>query len=311
MKLTIGFCTNRDKPQFQWFLDSLIPQVRDDDRIQVLAIASDNSRDISLIGAPSPTKFECHPAKPTVWSGASRLTKEDWWSKSNFLNTALCLGNHEYFCTMDDRSVILPGWLDAIRRQQESPFPYVLLGRYEKRVGMKVENGVITHGGKIVGVDSRFEYCEQHYEKRGMKPPFKAPGEWSYGCTICLPLEWALRVGGFEEEHCDGLSGEDYIFGKMLENNGYPLFYEPRMIMVEDRTPEECGPVAIRRDKGVSPKDKSHAALDKLKGLKHTLNKFDIRQLRHDALARKPWPPPSGSATDWFDNQPLSEMTAT
>ena len=118
-----------------------------------------------------------------------------------------------------------------------------------------------------------------------------------------------MNVGGFDEAICDGLSGEDYCFGKCLENAGYPIKYDPRMMLVEDRTPGQIGPVAIRRDKGVSPNDKSHAALDKLKGLEHTLNKFDIRKLRDDALAGKPWPAPSGSAFDWYDNQPLSEMT--
>ena len=296
MNLTIVYITNRDEPRLDWFTASLMLQT--------------HSQPIILVVSPH-NRHGVFP-KPTVWSGPSRLTKQDWWSASNARNTGICLCQTDWIAFVDDRCVLMPGWLDCIRAAMSRPFPYVLCGTYEKRINMTVENGVIINPGTIIGRDSRAEYCETHYVKpHGMKPPFKAPGEWTYGCSIALPLEWALNIGGFEEEHCDGLSGEDYVFGKMLENNGYPVMFEPRMKMVEDRTEGQCGPIAIRRDKGVSPNDKSHAALDKLKGLKHTLNRFDIRKVRADVLAGKPWPPPSGSDKDWFDGQPLSEMTPT
>lgn len=313
MNLSIALCTSREYPNVEWFYDSIVRQVGAGDNIEVIVIDSfvgsvEEFRDFSN---GSKVSMRTRRPKPCFWSGKFRLTKEEWWSKSNSLNTFFCLAQHPWVCVVDDRSVILPGWLDCIRTQMAAKEPYVLCGAYEKRTNMTVENGVIKNAGIIIGKDSRAEYCEKHYSNPAhqLSPPYKAPGEWTYGCTISLPLEWALNVGGFEEETCDGMSAEDTAFGLMLANNGYPIKYDPRMMLIEDRTPGQIGPVAIRRDKGVSPNDKSHAALDKLKGLKHTLNKFDIRKLRDDALAGKPWPAPSGSDRDWFDGQPLSEMT--
>ncbi len=297
--ITYAFITSRFKPQKRWFWHSLVRQLRADeaDAVKVLFIDAQMANDDFPLFT--------HPPKPSVWSGPTRLTTRDWWSAANARNTALCLCETEWICFVDDRSVLLPGFVRSVREAMAGN--YIVCGTYEKRRGMTVEKGVIKHAGIVTGADSRGQYCEQHY--RGMNPPFKAPGEWTYGCAIALPLEWALSVGGLDES-CDGLSGEDYVFGLMLANHGYPIMFDPRMKLVEDRTPGETDPVSIRRDKGVSPSDKSHKLLELLRGRKTALHAFDLRAERAKILAGGEWSPPWGPTFDFFDNQPISEMTS-
>lgn len=303
MQHTICLITSRDEPKFDWLFDSLHPQVLPGDEIEIIIV--DGQRNKRTITSDDFTVRHL-PVKPNVWQGASRLTKEEWWSAAASRNTGICACRTEWISFLDDRCILSPNWLQCVREAQQNG--YGMFGSYEKRKNVKValvDDDYYIPSGEITGEDSRADYVKKH---RGNAAPVKCPGEWSFGCNITVPLEWCLAIGGFEEEHCDGLSMEDVIFGKMLENAGYPLFYDHRALMTEDRTPGETGPVMIRKDKGITPNDKSHAALHKLSPLKYTLNNFDIRQVRADVLAGKPFPPPAGSAVDWYDGQPLSEM---
>lgn len=305
--LTIAYCTARKQPEFGWFLDSIRSQFESGDKIQVLIVNGTNNMWYWPLVKETLFEVEDFRPKPTVWSGPLKLTRDEWWSKSNSLNSALCKATGEYFCTMDDRSVLMPGWLDGIRRQMDSPFPYVLAGSYQKRVSMTVEHGVIKNAGIIIGEDNRTKYCREHYEPHGLKPPFKADKGWTYGVTICAPLEWFLEINGFSEE-VDGLSGEDYLAGNAFHNQGYPIYFDPRMMVVEDRTPELCGPVAIRSDFGTSPNDYSHKVLKMAEGRKTAMHPFNLRELRADIQSGKPWPKPWGPTHHAWDGKPLSEL---
>lgn len=312
MNLTVVFVSNRDKPMLPWLVESLHSQTSKQDSISVIYVhpKNDESGWFGLFGNDlSSTAVKCVQPKPTFWSGQNRLTKADWWSKSNSLNTGICLCKTDWVSFVDDRAVLLPGWLDCVKEAIAGN--YVMCGAYEKRVGMTVENGVIKHGGIVTGKDVREEYCEKYYSppQHGLKPPYKADRAWAFGCSLALPLEWALTVGGFSEDYCDGLGSEDTMFGLCLANNGFPMRYDPRCKIVEDRTPTEIVPVALRTDKGVSPNDKSHKVLDLFQKSKTSMNSFDIRELRKNIQNGKPWPKPSASSKDWFDGQPLSEMT--
>ena len=311
--LTVVLTTARDKPELDWFVDSLASE-----RIQLLNFGPPphmgpyglivDGTDYWLwnrfMTPGGLNVFFSHP-KPSIWSGRHRITSQDWWSKSNSLNTAICLCRTDWIAFLDDRSVILPGWLDCIAEAMEGG--YGVNGGYEKRRHMTVEDGVIKHGGIITAKDSRI----QHMESNGLQNPLPHGGEWCFGCNLALPLEWCLAVNGFDET-CDGISGEDTMFGLMLHNNGFPMKFDKRMMMIEDRTPGECGPVMRREDKGVSPNDKSHALLARLKGLKRALNEpcgWDLRQIRADVLAGKPFPvPPEKEHRDFYDGQLIKEF---
>jgi hypothetical protein len=311
--LTVVLTTARANPRLRWFHDSLeLERVRvlparkglDWPLVRGFVVDSDYSRPVSQWSSPYIGDTHFTP-KPCIWSGYSRITQQDWWSKSNSLNTAIIGCETEWIAFLDDRSVILPGWLDGVAEAMEGG--YAVCGGYEKRTGMRVREGVIEHGGIITATDVRI----QHMESNGLANPLPHSGEWCFGCNLALPLEWCLEVNGFDET-CDGISGEDTMFGLMLHNNGFPIRFDKRMMMIEDRTPDEIGPVMRRQDKGVSPNDKSHALLARLKGLKRALNEpcgWDLRKVRADVRRNKPFPePPQVEYRDWYDGQLIKEF---
>ena len=303
MNLTIIFITARYKPHLMWFLESLRLQLQPQDKLTVVVV-------MSYIEGDHIREEQWHPQilvrftrpKPTVWQGDSRLTKDNWWAASNSRNTGIALCQTDWIAFQDDRSVLLPGWLDAVREAMAGN--YAVFGSYQKRTGMEVKAGVITHGGIVTGEDSRVAYVKEH---RANNAPTPAPGAWAFGCTLALPLEWVLKVNGYDET-CDGLSMEDVIFGMMLENNGYELKFDRRMAIVEDRTVDQLSKPMKREDKGVSPNDKSHALLAMLKDLKQARHNLNLREIRNTMLAGGKWPPPWGPTVDWYDQQPLAEM---
>jgi hypothetical protein len=294
MALTIAYITSRNEPHFEWFLDSLYRQLKDD---LVKVIIVDGQRQyrptITPLTHPGGEVLHTQP-KPTIWQGDFRITKTDWWAASNSRNTALCLCETDWIAFLDDRCVLMPGWYSSIK--QAMKHGYAVFGSYEKRTGMTVENGVIKHGGIVIGKDSRVG---------NDKAVVRAPGEWSFGCTLALPAEWMLQVNGYDES-CDGSGFEDIFLGLMLQNNGFPMMYDKRMKMVEDRTPEYCGPVMRKEDKGVSPDDKSHAMVNMLRFQKkalHFWNNWDMRAIRSDVQDGKPFPlPEEREYRDWWDN---------
>ena len=297
--LTIVYITSRREPKVNWFTSSVAKQLRNGDNIRGIVV------DGLWDSRPNKYKSEAvtHVApKPTVWQGKSRVTKQDWWAASNARNTGIALCDTEWICFLDDRSVLLPGWLDGIRRAQTGR--YVACGAYMKFADIQVVAGTLNGQGALIGVDSRLEYIQKFNPGETL---VDAPGEWTYGCCIALPLEWALEVNGFDET-CDGASHEDSMFGLMLANNGYPIKYDASMVMIEDRTPGCCDPVMRREDKGVSPNDKSHYLLNTLRDKKRAQHPIDLRAIRKQVLSGGEFPPAWGPERDPFDGQLISQM---
>lgn len=303
MKLTVAYISSRSEPALHWFLESLNTQLRSDDEIKMIVVSPLVPAD-SAFPAYQRLQLSFTKPKPTVWQGEHRLTMENWWAASNARNTGICLCKTDWICFCDDRCVLMPGWLEAIRRAMDGN--YAVFGSYEKRTGMTVENGVIQHGGIIVGEDSRHQYVTNNR----VTTPYKCPGEWAFGCNLALPLEWALQVNGYEEL-CDGLGMEDVVFGKHLANSGFDLRFDPGMKIVEDRTPEFCDPVMKKTSKRKFDRDpdaKDFKALALFMPQKGTLHQWNLRGVRHTVLNGGQWPVPTQPETDWFDGQKLSDM---
>ena len=138
-------------------------------------------------------------------------------------------------------------------------------------------------------------------------------GGWLYGCTFALPLEWALEVNG-AEEGCDGMGAEDYILGFMLENNGHRIDFVPSLSVTQERIEisgisKNLSGSLRRADKGTSPNDKSHAAVDRFRSRKHTEFTPDLRAMRAmRASGTLTWPLPDPALRDWYDGQLVREM---
>lgn len=288
MNLTVAFITSRYDPRLQWFLDSLRLQMNSDEEAKIIVVDS-RCAVRALVGR---TLFT--PPKPTIWQGAHRITKEDWWAKSNALNTAICLCKTDWIAFVDDRCVLGPQWMEAVRDAMLTE--YAVCGSYEKRANMRVVNGMIEDAGELLGEDTRPK-----------EPSPRRSWDW-YGGSGALPLEWCLEVQGFSEDLCDGLGSEDSMFGSTLKELGKPMCYDARMRLIEDRTPHQIDGALKRADKGVSPNDKSHAIVRALHGMFTSQNSFDIRNMRDRVLAGEPFPAPSASHIDWFDWEPIAEM---
>lgn len=306
MNLSIGFITAREEPKFSWFFDSLVAQLHSRDRVEIIVVDTFKEsprRWTQLLGdrlLPETIDGIFHVLpKPTVWSGKHRLTNCDWWSKSNSLNSFICLAKNDFIATIDDRCVVDSGWRDCVREAMASN--YCVCGYYEKRSGMRVENGVITDHGVLLGADRRTQHAV----------PYRTNDV--YGGHCALPLEWCLAVNGYAENLCDGLSSEDSVFGITLRNSGYPICYDSRMRIIEDRTPGEIGGGLKRADKGPpgTDQDKSHRIISIIKDKTTSQNSFDIRNLRARIQHGEPMESimPSASSFDWFDGQPIAEMT--
>ncbi len=293
--LTICYVTARHEPKVKWFYDSLSLQCTSDN---VKIIVVDSLREIETPEIYYPILIT--KPKPTIWQGEHRITKEDWWAKSNALNTGIALCDTEWIAFVDDRSVLMPGWLQCV--QDSMIHEYAVCGSYEKRANMRVTNGEISNHGELLGEDIRRKFG---------RPVITS--DW-YGGSGALPLEWCLRVNGFSEKYCDGLGFEDIQFGITLRNNGFDMRYDSRMLIVEDRTQGEIDG-ALKRGSKPSPdpndiyKAKDYQILAFMANSKVSGNSYDLSELRNRVLKGEPFPPPTPDFYDWFDNEYIGDMT--
>lgn len=295
MKLSIGYITARAEPELAAFLDGLLHQAQAGDEFDVIVIDAlgrpAHGEGTNGAGAAAIALRRLCP-KPNAWQGAFRVTDRDWWAKATALNTAIVLAQHDYFAAVDDRCTLSPEWL-AVVREGERARASVLCGSYDRiEDGRRVEDG-----------------------RRTLAPQGRVNcgGQWLYGCTWAAPLDWILGVNGFEEG-TDGLGGEDYIFGLMLHNAGYRLDFAPRMHVTLERSAHasagENGHAIspYRTDKGRSPKDKSHAALERFGKRSRTEFTPDLREIRARVAHGDGFELPDRDLRDWYDGQLVREM---
>lgn len=302
MKVSVILLTGRKEPRVDWLVDAIQQQARPEDEIELIVVdALHDKRPIGPIGTGNwgddrPLKsIRLTLPKPTIWQGPHRIMDRDWWAASNGRNTGIVLASHDYLAFVDDRCKPGPKWLATVRegcRKRQS----VIAGSYDK----------------LEGPTEARKKTTDHRRSSSPNGRTNCGGQWLYGCTLALPLEWALRVNGFEEG-CDSLTGEDYIFGMMLSNAGYRIDFNTDLYVLLDR---EHGDVSMKgtyvcTDKGKSPNDKSHAAIRRFGARSRTEFTPDLRELR-ELMARPdatwPVPDPARDYRDWYDNQPYREM---
>jgi hypothetical protein len=297
MNITIAFVTCRREPEIGWFLDSLQNQCQTDQIAHLIIVDAAGAIEKVL-----PTKYSCFikttftEPKPTVWQGRHRITKEDWWAMSNARNTALCLCDTSYIVWVDDRCVLGPRWLEGVREAANAE--YAVCGTYEKHHNMRVENGNIIDPGRLDGKDARalngIALCHHQF----------------WGGTYGIPVEWALKVNGWEEM-CDSLGAEDYIMGMMLCNAGCVNKFDPRLMLIQDRTPDKSlVPRKTSKERfSHDTEDKGHKAIERFGAGSKSQHPWDIRAIRDSVLAGNAFPSvETYPQTDWFDGQPIKDM---
>lgn len=298
MNLTIAYVTSRLNPRFNWFFDSLHRETGGDySGINIVVVDRHATREL-----PEHCPILRHvPPKASVWQGPHRLTQRDYFAASNTRNTAICCAPDGWIAFVDDLSVLMPGWLEAVRTAMRGN--YIAAGAYKKVNDLIVENGIaVSYDEHAKGIDSRWHYGDK---------PITIPGSQFFGCSFAAPIEWLLEVNGFDED-CDSVGGEDYALGMMLQAHGRPIKYCRQMFTLEsDEAHGEETPM-IRIDKGLSPHDKSHAMLHMIQGGRRTAPNYfgegGIRAVRQRVLAGEPFPVTRVPDRDWYDGQLLSEM---
>lgn len=301
--LTVAYLTSRREPMVEWFFDSLGKEMRDtDDLVGVLVVA------VHTEAVRRQTSLRCVTPKPTVWQGPHRLTKVDYFAAANARNTALCLAPDGWIAMVDDLSVLMPGWLAAVRRAMMGN--YLVYGSYKKVKRLVVEDGVAVSWEETPGgIDSRWP--------RGSSDdaiPIAGAGG-TYGCSFAAPVEALLSINGFDERcDCVGLGSEDDMAGLMLQKQGYDLRYDRRMLTLESEERHHWEPPMKRViETGHADKDASWALLNSVKGgdgRSHNehLGPGGIRALRLKVLAGEPFPLPTGPLLNWYTGVPVSSL---
>ena len=307
--LTLVYVTTRKDNRFQWFVDSLCDQLTSEDVERGLSIVLVNATHESSPFKTSDfnkiegVEFIRTPPKPCIWQGPHRLTKENWFAASNARNTGLCFAPDGWIAYVDDLSVLMPHWLQSVRESMAGN--YIAIGTYEKHNAMVVEGGRITYS-KPYSMDSRWNHSHGDITVCG--------GDWLFGCSLAGPVQAFLDVNGWPETLCDGLGSEDYCMGICIGNTGrYQFRFDRRMKTIESEELHHVGEVFKKSDFGVSPKDKSHAALGTAKQSKWFPQYFGegfptISDLRQHVLNGGEFPIRKHPEHCWFTGTHLSEL---
>jgi hypothetical protein len=135
---------------------------------------------------------------------------------------------------------------------------------------------------------------------------------------MCMPLAWALEVGGFEEE-TDPVGGQDFVMGSMLINCFHRIDFDASMAVLQDRridglaSDPDMHPFP-RGDKGTPPHDKRGFLQLRYGARTRTSHAAELVAMRDHVQSRGgeipvfPMHKATAATPDWFDSHPIGNM---
>jgi hypothetical protein len=320
--VSVCYITHRLTPRFDWFAASLAHQLQDSDDIEVVVV--DGMRSASraeCVAATVADRFpvRCVAAKPNPMNGPHRITTRDYLATGSARNTGIVHARHPYVVFVDDCSVVMPGWWEAVRRAARNGA--VVGGAYQKHWDMDVREGrLITSRVERGGVDSRWDLGSED-------GPVGIVGGQLYGCSFGAPRDLLLDVNGLDEL-CHPAGGEDYQLGLRLEWAGAEVLYDRSLLTIESEDLHRSSQVPARVDRSAEPAaymevlkgfgvdarttDGDHTSskmvLDILYGLRPTRSLGNYYDLALIDSTDPDWGIERFPKRYWFDGQPLAEM---
>lgn len=297
--ITIAYISNRITNKFEWFIDSLARQLNGR-QVPIQIVYVDFWKSQHPLFEITEPDFEIKHVEPipSLVQGEHRITSKNYFSASNARNTGLVYAKYNYVMYVDDLSVLMPTWLDAVIEAAQGQ--YILEGAYRKDNQMVVEEGLLV-SSVVSSEDSRWHRCgggkQQGYDS------------WLYGCSVGVPLQTALEMNGWDLLG-DTIGYEDSNFGIRAAKYGAQFIYDKRALTVEsdelhfvegnyfcreDPVATEEEYMSALNSFGVyrsvyngQKRDMSHAMLDIVYARDHRAahNYFSLRDLREIASHR-------------------------
>lgn len=235
----------RKNPKFEWFVDSLYNQIVEESfdlsKIELILVDFELQYDESRRETMSQIvnnrfKFTHVEPMPSPWQGKHRLSSRDCFSASLARNTGVCYASNDYIFFVDDLCVLEPGSFKSMVEYASKKI--VVAFGYKKVWDLEVENGVVIHKRETpAGTDPRL-YQGSDFRQIG--------GTQLYGYNG-TPLEYILRINGFDEKH-NGVGYEDLDYGHRLEKCGIPIYYSSKVMFYESENLADQGNCFLRRD---------------------------------------------------------------
>lgn len=234
IKLTIGTCTAKKKPNFVEMADSIF-NVCSASGITFEWVVVDywlwnryefaSRKAIVRQAVRDRFPFVHIPPKPTAWQGPQRQNTlgRDMYALCNARNTAAIAAKGTRILWMDDCSLLL-----ALGHHQDDD-GYLICSSYDQWTNAEIKNGVIVSGRQVHGVELR----RTKFPEGGQVPP-----GWAHGANTSYLLEDLFKINGYDEVY-DGQWGmEDNDRGIRLGRIGVHCFYDPTvtMYLLQDNT---------------------------------------------------------------------------